>query len=69
MISNVLLNEEWLLTMQDKLIQFKRNNVWDLVPRPYDKTVIGTRWVFRNKLDKYGIITINKDRLVGKGYH
>ena len=31
--------------------------------------VIGTKWVFRNKLDEHGIIIRNKARLVAKGYN
>jgi hypothetical protein len=38
------------------------------VPRPKDKNVIGTKWVFRNKLDEDGQIVINKERLVCKEY-
>jgi hypothetical protein len=30
--------------------------------------VIGTKWVFINKLNKDGQVTINKERLVCKGY-
>jgi hypothetical protein len=30
--------------------------------------VIGTKWVFRNKLNEYGLVTRNKARLVCKGY-
>jgi vacuolar-type H+-ATPase catalytic subunit A/Vma1 len=30
--------------------------------------VIGTKWVFRNKLDENGEVTRNKARLVYKGY-
>ncbi|XP_070008150.1 uncharacterized mitochondrial protein AtMg00820-like [Nicotiana sylvestris] len=55
--------------MQDELHQFDRNNVWHLVPRPPDRTIIGTRWVFRNKLDEHGITTRNKARLVVQGYN
>ncbi|MGI4673506.1 reverse transcriptase domain-containing protein, partial [Klebsiella pneumoniae] len=33
-----------------------------------DRSVIGTKWVFRNKMDENGIITRNKARLVAKGY-
>lgn len=68
MISDVLLNEGWLISMQEEIAQFKRNDVWDLVPRPSNKIVIGTRWVFRNKLDGNGIITKNKDGIVAKRY-
>ena len=30
--------------------------------------MIGTKWVFRNKLDENGQVTQNKARLVCKGY-
>ena len=39
-----------------------------MVPRPKDKNVIGTKWVFKKKLDVNGEITRNKARLVYKGY-
>jgi hypothetical protein len=39
-----------------------------LVPRPKNKNVIGTKWVFRNTLNEDGKVTRNKDRLVCKGY-
>ena len=54
--------------MQDEHNQFKRQNVWKLVPTPKDKLVIDTRWVFRNKLVENDIVTRNKARLVAKGY-
>ena len=34
-----------------------------------NQSVIGTRWVFRNKIDENGIIVINKARLVAQGYN
>ena len=39
-----------------------------MVPRPKNKNVIGTKWVFRNKLNEEGQVTRNKARLVCKGY-
>src|SRR3954470_2341235 len=66
---DALLDEHWLMAMQEELNQFKRNDVWDLVPHPGDHQVIGTRWVFRNKLDENGVITRNKARLVAQGYN
>ena len=35
--------------------------------RPKDKNVIGTKWVFKNKLDENGEVARNKARLVCKG--
>ena len=55
--------------MQEELNQFERNEVWELVPRSNDQSVIGTKWVYRNKMDENGIIIINKPRLVAQGYN
>jgi hypothetical protein len=41
--------------------------VWELVERP-NTNIIGTKWVFRNKQDEFGIVTRNKARLVAQGY-
>lgn len=54
--------------MNEELDQIEKNNTWSLVPRPDDKNVIGTKWVFRNKLNEDGEFVRNKARLVCKGY-
>ena len=33
------------------------------------ENIIECKWVFRNKLDEYGVITRNKARLVAEGYN
>jgi hypothetical protein len=53
--------------MQEELNNFKRNEVWSLVPR-LKQNVVVTKWVFCNKQDEYGVVTRNKARLVAKGY-
>ena len=40
-----------------------------LFPDPRLKSVIGTRWVFRNKVDEQGSVIRNKARLVAQGYN
>ena len=67
-IDEALLDPDWIVAMQEELNQFKRNKVWKLVPATKDKAIIGTKWVFRNKMDEDGIVTRNKARLVAKGY-
>ncbi|GKE86134.1 retrovirus-related pol polyprotein from transposon TNT 1-94, partial [Tanacetum coccineum] len=42
----------WVLAMTEELNQIERNKVWTLVPKPFGKTIIGLKWVFRNKMDK-----------------
>ena len=67
-VKEALLDVEWIGAMQEELNQFERSRVWHLVPRPSDKNVIGTKWVFKNKSDEKGVITRNKARLVVQGY-
>jgi hypothetical protein len=45
--------------MQEELYNFKCNEVWSLAERP-KQNVVGTKWVFRNKQDEYGVVTWNK---------
>ncbi|KAJ4763435.1 Pol [Rhynchospora pubera] len=58
----------WIVAIQEELNQFERNQVWELVPLPKGKQVIGTKWVFRNKLSEDGIVVRNKARLVAQGF-
>ena len=59
-------DESWMMAMQEELNQFERNKVWTLVPKPSNYTIIGTKWVFRNKKDESGVIVRNKARLVAQ---
>ncbi|GJU73627.1 retrovirus-related pol polyprotein from transposon TNT 1-94 [Tanacetum coccineum] len=68
-VNEALGDESWVMAMQEELTQILANDVWDLVPLPMSQTVIGTKWVFRNKLDKNGIVSRNKSRLVAQGYN
>ena len=54
--------------MNEEIEQIEKNKTLTLVPRPRDKKVIGTKWVFRNKLNEAGKVSRNKERLVCKGY-
>ncbi|GJR57285.1 retrovirus-related pol polyprotein from transposon TNT 1-94 [Tanacetum coccineum] len=57
------------IAMQEELNQFIANDVWELVLQPKNMTIIGTKWVFRNKLDENGVVSRNKARLVAQGYN
>ena len=58
----------WVEAMHDELLQFQRNDVWTLVPRPKGEHIIGTKWIFRNKTDEEGNVIRNKACLVAQGY-
>ncbi|GJR92875.1 putative ribonuclease H-like domain-containing protein [Tanacetum coccineum] len=67
-VIQALTDPSWIEAMQDKLLQFKLQKVWTLVDLPYGKRAIRTKWVYRNKKDKRGIVVRNKARLVAQGY-
>ncbi|GKA25018.1 putative ribonuclease H-like domain-containing protein [Tanacetum coccineum] len=67
-ISEALEDESWVDVMQEELLQFKIPKVWILIDLPYGKKAIRTKWVYRNKNDKRGVVVINKARLVARGY-
>jgi hypothetical protein len=61
-------SEDWIKAMNEELDQIEKNHTWELVPRPKDKNVVGTKWIFKNKLNENGQIIKNKAILVCKGY-
>ncbi|GJS53382.1 retrovirus-related pol polyprotein from transposon TNT 1-94 [Tanacetum coccineum] len=68
-VNEALTDENYIISMQEELNQFVANDVWELVPQPKNITIIGTKWVFRNKLDENGVVSQNKARLVAQGYN
>ncbi|GJV93608.1 retrovirus-related pol polyprotein from transposon TNT 1-94 [Tanacetum coccineum] len=68
-VNEALKDESWIIAMQEELNQFITNDVWELVPHPKSTTIIGTKWVYRNKLDENCIVSQNKVRLVAQGYN
>ena len=53
-VSEALQDDDWYNAMKEEIEKFEKNKTWTLVPRPVDNNVIGTKWVFRNKLDENG---------------
>ncbi|CAJ2633438.1 unnamed protein product [Trifolium pratense] len=47
-VMEALTDEFWINAMQEELNQFKKNEVWDLVPRPENTNVIGTKIFISN---------------------
>lgn len=54
--------------MQEELGQFERNKVWEFVHRPNSVTIIGTKWIYKNKPYKNGNVIINKVHIIAQGY-
>nr|GEU37561.1 hypothetical protein [Tanacetum cinerariifolium] len=51
-----------------ELLQFKRMDVWVLVPAPDNISTLTLKWIFKNKHDEEQTVIRNKSRLVVRGY-
>nr|GEU44191.1 retrovirus-related Pol polyprotein from transposon TNT 1-94 [Tanacetum cinerariifolium] len=67
-VAEALRDADWVSAMQEELDQFARFKAWRLVPRPGGKTIIKTKWIFKNKKDESSLVIRNKARLVAVGY-
>nr|GFA94526.1 retrovirus-related Pol polyprotein from transposon TNT 1-94 [Tanacetum cinerariifolium] len=67
-VAEALRDTDWVSAMQDELDHFARLKVWRLVPRPEGKTIIITKWIFKDKKDECSLVIQNKARLVAVGY-
>ncbi|GJX32602.1 retrovirus-related pol polyprotein from transposon TNT 1-94 [Tanacetum coccineum] len=53
---------------QEELHQLNRLKVWELVDKPFGKTVVKLKWLWKNNKDEDNTVIRNKARLVAKGY-
>nr|GEX83403.1 Gag-Pol polyprotein [Tanacetum cinerariifolium] len=67
-VAKALRDADWVSATKEELDQFARLKVWRLVPRPEGKSVIKTKWIFKNKKDESSLVNRNKARLVAVGY-
>ena len=67
-INDALKNECQIEAMNEEIEQIEKNKTQTHVPRPKDKNIIGTKWVFINKLNENGELSRNQARLVCRGY-
>nr|GFA33543.1 hypothetical protein [Tanacetum cinerariifolium] len=58
----------WIDSMQEELLQFKRLDVWVLVPAPDNIPPLTLKWLFKNKHNEEQTVIKNKSRLVVRGY-
>nr|GEY07768.1 Gag-Pol polyprotein [Tanacetum cinerariifolium] len=67
-IKEAMADSAWIETMHEELHQFDRLQVWELVDKPFGKSIIRLKWLWKNKKDEDQTVIRNKTRLVAKGY-
>ena len=54
--------------MEEEMESLDKNDAWDLVELSIGRKPIGSKWVFKKKLNAEGKVEKYKARLVAKGY-
>ncbi|GJV02267.1 integrase, catalytic region, zinc finger, CCHC-type containing protein [Tanacetum coccineum] len=67
-VKEAMTDPAWIESMQEELLQFKRLDVWVLVPALDNIKPLTLKWLFKNKHDEENTVTRNKTRLVVRGY-
>lgn len=59
---------KWELAMIKEIEVMNRNHVWDIVESPKNQSIVGCKWVFKQKTDEHDNVIRYKARLVAQGY-
>lgn len=62
-------SREWTDAMTNEIGSLAENDVWDLVTLPEGRKAIGSKWIYKTKLDADGNIERYKARLVAQGFN
>nr|GFC07287.1 Gag-Pol polyprotein [Tanacetum cinerariifolium] len=68
-VKEAMTDPAWIESIQEELLQFRRMDVWVLVPIPDNISPLTLKWIFKNKHDEEQTVIRNKSRLVVRGYH
>nr|GEX88732.1 retrovirus-related Pol polyprotein from transposon TNT 1-94 [Tanacetum cinerariifolium] len=66
-IMEAMADSAWIEAMQEELHQFDRLQVWELVEKPFAKSIIKQKWLWKNKKAEDQTVIRNKAQLVAKG--
>jgi hypothetical protein len=60
--------EQWKEAIQAEYDSIMKNQTWILTPRPKDRQIVSSKWIFKYKYDESGSIIRFKARLVARGF-
>lgn len=60
--------DRWRSAMTEELKSLETNGTWEIVPRPENRAIISSKWVYKLKLNGAGEVVRYKARLVARGF-
>jgi len=61
-------HQVWVDATMEEYSSIMINDVWEVVPRPQDRSVVRLRWINKVKYDADGSVEKHKTKFVAKGY-
>lgn len=61
-------DDRWCQAMNEEIVAMHQNGSWTVVPRPRDRNVVGSKWIYKIKYKADGSIDRFKARLVARGF-
>ena len=58
----------WVDAMVEEYDSIVKNSAWEIVPRPIDKSMVGSRWIYKVKQVVDGSVEKYKARFVARGF-
>jgi hypothetical protein len=58
----------WKDAMLEEYRSILKNDVWDIVPRPKDKSMVSSKWIYKIKHATDGSVEKFKERFVARGF-
>jgi hypothetical protein len=60
--------KEWMDAMTEEYQSIMKNNVWEVFPKPKNKYVVSSKWIYKIKHATNGSIEKHKARFVARGF-
>jgi hypothetical protein len=60
--------KEWVDAMTEEYQSIRKNDVWEIVPRPKNKDVVSSKWIYKIKHVADGSIEKHKERFLAHGF-
>ena len=64
----VVKHQVWVDSMIEEYASIMTNDVWEVVPRPQNRSVVGSRWIYKIKYVADSSVEKYKARFMAKGY-